>query len=86
MRRRQWRFKGDKKHICKENHKYPGAKVSTDQIVVAQPGLVPRMDERHTNDRVCSATCFLDHQSGFSYSSLQTSLDCAQTLDAKLAF
>ena len=82
MRRRQWRFKGDKKHIPKENHKYPDAKVSNDQIVVAQPGLVPRIDGRHTNDRICDVIC-LDHQSGFSYSSLQTSLDGAQTLDAK---
>ena len=86
MRRRQWRFKGKKNLIRKDNQQYPGAKVSTDQIVVSQPGLVPRMNGRHTNDHVSGTTCFLDHQSGFSYSSLQTSLDGAQTLDAKLAF
>ena len=86
MRRRKWRFKGDKKYIHKENHKYPGVKVSTHQIVVAQSGLIPRMDSRHTNNRICGAACFLDHQSCSTYSSLQTSLDGAQTLDAKLAF
>ena len=88
MRRRQWRFKNSKgkQRIRKDNQKYPGAKVSTDQLVVAQPGLVPRMDGRHTNDRICGATTFLDHYSGMSYSSLQTSLDGQQTLEAKQAF
>lgn len=88
MRRRLWRFKNSKgKHkIRKNNQKHPGAKVSTDQLVVAQPGLVPRMDGRHTFARVCGATTFLDHYSGMSYSSLQTSLDGQQTLAANQAF
>ena len=85
MRKRAWRVKGKRSgKICKE--KYPGAKVSTDQLVVAQPGLVPRMDGRHTNERICGATGFFDHYSGYSYSALQTSLDGDQTLVAKLSF
>ena len=88
MRKRAWRSKGLKnlKTIRKENDNYPGATVSTDQLVVAQPGLVPRMSGRHTSERVCGATGFVDHFSNYSYSSLQTSLDGDQTLNAKLAF
>ena len=85
MRKRKWRNKGKKSgKIRKES--MPGKKVSTDQLVVAQPGLVPRMSGRHTNERVCGATGFFDHYSGYSYSALQTSLDGEQTLVAKMNF
>jgi len=88
MRKRSWRSKGTKnvKSIRKDKENYPGAKVSTDQLVVAQPGLVPRMSGRHTNERVCGATGFVDHYTNYSYSSLQTSLDGDQTLNAKISF
>ena len=88
MRKRPWRVKGDnnKKNIRKPNQNYPGAKISTDQLVVAQPGLVPRLSGRHTKDRICGATGFFDHYSGYSFSSLQTSLDGEQTLAAKRSF
>jgi len=88
MRKRAWRNKGKTsfRSIRKANENFPGAKVSTDQLVVAQPGLVPRLSGRHTNDRICGATGFIDHFSGYSFSSLQTSLDGEQTLEAKLAF
>ena len=79
MRKRAWRKKGKYKSIRKPSQNYAGAKVSIDQLVVAQPGLVPRMDGRHTNDRVCGATRFFDHHTGYSYSALQTSLDGEQT-------
>ena len=80
MRKRAWRKKGKYKSIRKPSQNYAGAKVSIDQLVVAQPGLVPRMDGRHTNDRICGATGFFDHHTGYSYSALQTSLDGEQTL------
>ena len=88
MRKRAWRSKGvnSVKTIRKPNEAYPGAKVSVDQLVVAQPGLVPRISGRHTNARVCGATGFFDNHSGYSFSSLQTSLDGDQTLAAKHAF
>ena len=88
MRRRAWRNKDPKswRHIKKSEHSSPGAKVSTDQLVVAQPGLVPRISGRHTNERICGATGFFDHYSGYSYSALQTSLDGEQTLAAKNMF
>ena len=60
--------------------------MSTDQLVVVQLGLVPRISGRHTKDRICGATGFLDHYAGYIYSSLQTSLDDMQTLAAKHSF
>ena len=88
MRRRAWRTKSSKswKHIRREDLNVPGAKVSTDQLVVAQPGIVPRISGRHTNARICGATGFYDNYSGNSYSSIQTSLDGNQTLAAKNSF
>ena len=88
MRKRTLRSKGFKSlwHICKADNDYPGAKVSINHIVVAQPRLVPRLSGRHTHDRICGATCFVDHFSKYRFSSLQTSLDGDQTLAAKTAF
>ena len=53
---------------------------------MAQPGLVPQLSGRHTHDRICGATCFIDHYLGYSFSALQTSLDGEQTLAAKHLF
>ena len=88
MKKRAWRNKGSNnlKHIRKETDNVPGAKVSTDQLVVAQPGLVPRISGRHTHSRICGATGFLDHFTNYSYSSMQTSLDGDQTVQAKNNF
>ena len=88
MRRRAWRSKGDKnvRQIQKQNEAFPRAKASADQLVVAQPGLVPRFDGKHTNERICGVTGFIDHHTGFSHSLLLTSLDGEQTIAAKKAF
>ena len=87
MRKRAWRSKGkDHKSIRKNQDNFPGAKVSTDQLVVAQPGQVPRISGRHTNERICGATGFLDHYTKYSYSALHTSQDGDQTLNAKISF
>ena len=83
MRKRSWHSKGSSnlKHIQKDDQNQPGNKVSTDQIVVAQPGLVPRLSGRLAHDRISGATCFVDHYSGYSFSALQTSLDGEQTME-----
>lgn len=87
MKRRAWRNKSPASwHEIKKKSDPPGSKVSTDQLVVAQPGLVPRISGRHTTARISGATGFIDHYSGYSYSSLQTSLDGDQTLAAKNNF
>ena len=68
MKKRPWRVKGmaNRKFIRKQD--IPGDKVFVDQLVVSHPGLVPRMSGRHTNDRVCGATGYIDHFSKYSYS------------------
>ena len=88
IRKRAWRAKGlnNVKNINKQVKTHPGAQVSTDQVVVSQPGLVPRLSGHHTHERICGATVFLDHHSKLSYSYLQTSLNGDQTLTAKLNF
>ena len=88
MRKRAWRNKGigSVRSIRKENENFAGAKVSIDQLVVAQPGLVPHISGQHTNARVCKATGFFDNSTGHSFSSLQTSLDGDQTLSVKHSF
>ena len=87
MRKRAWRSKSKNvKTIRKESENFAGAKVSVDQLVVAQPGLVPRISGKHTNARICGATGYFDNHTGYSFSSLQTSLDGEQTLASKHAF
>ena len=44
-----------------------------DQMMSAQPGLVPRMDGRHTKDRITAVSVFLDTVTGHSFSHLQIS-------------
>ena len=87
LQRRKWRTKGaNDKNIRKLHHNKPGKCTSIDQIVSAQPGLVPRMSGRHTRDRITSATCFLDHKSSFGYSHLCTSTTQEETINAKAAY
>ena len=88
MRKRLWRYKGlmNRKTIRKKEQNFPGTKVSTDQLVVAQPVLVSRISGRHTKERICGATGFYDHYSGYSFSALLISLDGDQTLAAKQTF
>ena len=57
-----WRSKSKKKHsIQKISDNYPGAKVSTDQLMSAQQALIPQMSRFLTNLRVTGATIFVDH-------------------------
>ena len=64
----------------------PGDRTSIDHVISAQPGLVPRLDGRHTRDRITAACVFFDHVSGLSYSHMQTSVDNEQTVEAKAAY
>ena len=76
----------NKNTICKKDQNFPGANIATDQLVVAQPCLVLRISGCHTKERICGATGFYDHHSGYIFSVLQTSLDGEQTLAAKRLF
>lgn len=72
--RRQWRFKG-KKHgtIRKLSDNKPGNGVSVEQLVSAQPGLVPQISGRLTSSHIHCVTIFVDHFSSFVFSFLQRS-------------
>ena len=61
----------------------PGSRTSIDHVISAQPGLVPRIDGRHSKERVVAGCVFVDHASRLSYTHLQTSVDNAQTIEAK---
>ena len=85
-RRRAWRSKGLHGSLRKSDEDQPGNKVSIDHLVSAQPGLVPRMDGRHTRERITGACVFIDNATRYSYTHLQTSLDGDQTVAAKNGF
>ena len=72
--------------IRKEEHNYPGGGVSADQIISAQPGLVPQNAGKLTNKRINSVTVFVDHFSSFSYVVLMTECSGKETLRAKQEF
>ena len=85
-KRRAWRSKSSPGHIRSEKDTQPGDATSMDHIISAQPGLVPRMDSKHTKDRIVAGCVFFDHVSGHSYTHLQTSVDNTQTIEAKRAY
>jgi len=73
-------------HVRTAHASQVGEKIHLDQMQSKQPGLVPRLDGRHTKDRITSVSVFLDDNSGHSYSHLQTSTGGDETLAAKHAF
>jgi len=85
-RRRPWRSKGPPSSIKKASETYPGAGTSTDQLVSAQPGLVPQFSGALTSDRINGATIFVDHYSGYTYVHLMRRLTSEETLEAKQSY
>ena len=82
--RRQWRHKGSRgTGICSLSHNIPGACVSVDQLVSAQPGLMAQVSGHLTRRRITRATVFKDHFSDFTFCHLQCSSDHEETLSAK---
>eukprot|EP00956_Cyclotella_meneghiniana_P029977 scaffold74389_cov38-Cyclotella_meneghiniana.AAC.4 len=60
--KRPWWSKGKRSSpIRKESDTQVGDCVSTDQIVSAQPGLIPQMNGFLTSDRIWGVTVFVDH-------------------------
>lgn len=85
--RRPWRVKGKKAgSIRKETETAPGDGTSVDQIVSAQPGLLPIMEGDHSSDRIWGATTFCDHVSNFVYVHLMRNFTSDETLQAKKAY
>ena len=63
----------------------PGDGVSVDQIVSAQPGLIPQMSGFLTSKRLWGATTFVDHGSDYVYVHLMRDLTLNEKLLAKEA-
>jgi len=57
-----------------------------DQMVSAQPGLIPQMSGCLTNLRIMGATVFVDHYSDHVYVYLMKDLLLSETLMAKHAY
>lgn len=85
-KKKKWRTKKQHGSLRSESDLCPGDATSMDHVISAQPGLVPRLDGRHTRDRIVGACVFFDHVSNHSYTHLQTSIDNAQTLEAKKGY
>ena len=62
-----------------------GDGVSMNQIISAQPGLIPQMSGFLTNQRLWGVTTFVDHVSDFFYVHLMRYLSNAETLLEKEA-
>jgi hypothetical protein len=82
-----WHSKSKQKHpICKPSDDAPGKRASVDQLVSAQPGLIPHRSGSLTNLRMLGATVFVDHYSDHTYVYLMRDLILGETLMAKHAY
>jgi hypothetical protein len=82
-----WQSKSKQMHpICKTTDDAPGKRASMDQMVSAQPGLVPQMSGSLTNLWIMGATIFVDHFSDHVYVYLMRDLTLTKTLLAKHAY
>jgi hypothetical protein len=77
-----------KKHgsIQKPDQTKPGDGVSADQIISAQPGLIPQMAGFLTSKQIWGCTTFVDHVSDYKYVHLRKDLTLPERLLAKMAF
>jgi len=85
--RRPWRARGKgAKSIRRDDDDKPGKGTSTDQMVSAQPGLVPQMSGSLTRARIWAVNVFVDHMSDLVYVHLMRSTTQEETLAAKTAY
>jgi hypothetical protein len=72
--------------IRKPDQTKPGDGLSVDQIISAQPGLIPQMAGFLTSKQIWGGTLFVDHVSNYIYVHLMKDFTTNETLLAKLAF
>jgi len=72
--------------IRNANETQPCDGTSVDQIVSAQPGLIPQMAGFLTSNRIWGTTNFCDHTSDFVYVHLMRNFTLEETLLAKRAY
>ena len=85
-KRKAWRTRAKPGTLRSEEDTKPGDATSMDHVISAQPGLVPRMDSKHTRERITAGCVFYDHVSRLSYTHMQTSANNDQTIEAKVAY
>lgn len=83
--RRRWRT-GKSHGSLDHPDDVPGTRTSIDHVILAQPGLVPCIDGRHSKEKITAGCVFIDHASCLRYTHLQTSVDNVQTIEAKLGY
>jgi hypothetical protein len=82
--KRPWQTKSKTSHpIGKESNVSSGAKASTDQLVSAQPGLIPWISGKLTHQHVNGATVFVNNYSDHVYAYLMRDLTLDKTIAAK---
>jgi hypothetical protein len=82
--KRPWRSKSKQTHsIQKKSDNHPGARVSMDHLVSAQPGLIPQISGRFTSMRITGGTVIVDHYSDHVYVYLMQNLSLEETILAK---
>ena len=87
MHCRPWRAKNKVGgSIRRASKTQPGDGTSVDQIVSAQPGLIPQMAGFLTSDRIWGTTNFCDHASDFVYIHLMRNFTLKETLLAKRTY
>ena len=88
--RKPWRFKrtsdGTKSTLRGEDISKPGQRVGIDQLISAQPGLVPQEKGILTRARIWAATVFVDYVTGYIHVGLMTDQSGEATLQAKHNF
>ena len=72
--------------IRRPEHNYPGAGISVDHLISAQPGFFPQSSGILTTKRITAASIFVDHFTDFIYVALQETVSAAETLRAKHDF
>ena len=77
--------KGRRHTIRSKKDDAPGKCVSMDQLISAQPGLIPQFGGHLTRDRIWAANVAVDHFTNVIKVCLMKTTSQAETLDAKLA-
>jgi hypothetical protein len=82
-----WHSKSKERYpFQKESDNYPGAKASLNQLVLAQPKLIPQISGTLTCMQINGATIFVDHQSNHFFVFLMQNLTLDETILAKHAY
>ena len=88
--RSNWRSRsskhGKKSTLRKEDLNHPGQCVGVDQMISAQPGLIPQEKGNLTRARIWACTVFVDYYTGYVFVALMRDLTAESTLAAKKEF